>query len=63
MYEAATDYQGRLMHHSLSHLLDDLFPQLRRPRYQRPLEIVSFLLVTMMLVGALLGALFLLYER
>lgn len=51
------------MRHSLSHMLDDLFPHLLRPRYQTPLEIVSFLLVTMMLVGALLGELFMLYER
>ncbi len=51
------------MRHSFSRLLDDLFPQLLRPRYQTPLEIVSFLLVTMMLAGALIAELLVLYER
>jgi len=51
------------MQHSVSHFLEDLFPDFGRPAYQTPLEIVSFVLVTMMLIGALASTLFLLiYE-
>ncbi|HEY7288422.1 MAG TPA: hypothetical protein VH583_01200 [Vicinamibacterales bacterium] len=48
------------MHHSLSHFLNDLFPELGHPAYQTATEIVSFLLVSMMLIGALFGAVVLL---
>jgi hypothetical protein len=60
MKDQAAEPPGRLMHPSLSHFLDDMFPDFGRPAYQTPLEIVSFLLVTMMLIGALAGTVFLL---
>jgi hypothetical protein len=46
-----------LLHHSFSRFLDDLFPDYGPPHYQRVLEIVSFLIVTSMLIGLLLAAL------
>jgi hypothetical protein len=51
------------MHHSVSQVLADRFPGTGLAPYQSPLEIVTFLCVTAMLVGTLVGGLVLLIVR
>jgi hypothetical protein len=58
--EFALSHQSKrvmLIHHRRSHLLSNLFPDLGHPVYQSGLETITFLVVTLMLVGALIGAL------
>jgi len=52
-----------LMHWSVSHFLSDLFPDIEHPAYQRPLEAVSFIVVTAALIGSLVAAIALVFYK
>ena len=48
---------------SLTHFLSEHFPQLERPRYQTPAEIVSFVVVAAALIGLLAASVVLLVDK